>query len=210
MKIISDLENFLEWLDSFRDRILFIAIKPYWPRRIGPNWVSFLRVAIGIALFVMLFFFGVENKVLVMILFCVGVITDFIDGPIARGTDKVTEFGAILDPVADRILLVPIAVYALFFQYKWLLLVLFFTEVFGAAASLHFKSKEIYLESSIFGKIKMAFVSIAFIAILITWPAPPPQLFIYALWSAVPLTLLGALAKILELKNKAYAENKNF
>ena len=123
--IVYRLQFFLEHIDSYRDKLLFLFTKPCWPRKIIPNHISYVRVAIGIALFIMLFFFKIEDKVLVMSLFCIGVLTDFIDGPVARGTNKVTEFGATLDPVADRILLIPIAVYALFSQHKWLLLALF-------------------------------------------------------------------------------------
>lgn len=196
-------EQFLTKIDSFRDKILFRFIKPHWPRKITPNHISYLRAVIGVALFIMLFFLGIENKTLVMSLFCIGILTDFIDGPVARGTNRVTEFGAVLDPVADRFLLVPIAVYALFFRYKWLLLVLFLSEVIGAATSIYYKSKEVYLESSIFGKVKMTLLSVAFVSILITWPYAPPQFFIYLLWLAVPFSVLGSAAKILELKNKA-------
>jgi len=205
-KYIRDLEYFLENIDQYKDKILFLFIKPYWPRKIIPNHISYVRVAIGIALFIMLFFFGIEDKILVMSLFCIGVLTDFLDGPVARGTNKVTEFGAMLDSTADRILLIPVAVYALFHNYKWLLLVLFLTEVLGAVISLYYKSKEIYLESNIFGKIKMVMMSIAFIAILLNWPAAPNQTFIYLLWLSIPFSVLGAFTRILEIK-KIYVKN---
>lgn len=206
---IYSLQSFLEKVDSYRDKFLFLFIKPYWPRKIIPNYVSYVRVVIGIALFILLFFFGIEDKILIMSLFCVGVITDFIDGPIARGTNQVTEFGAMLDSTSDRILLIPIAVYALFSTYKWLLLILFLVEVLNAVASLYYKSKEIYVESNIFGKIKMVLMSIAFMAILITWPSAPSEIFICMLWFTILFSLLSASLRILELKNKAYAKIKS-
>lgn len=199
---ISQLQAFLENLDSYRDKFLFLFIKPHWPKIITPNHISYVRVAIGITLLIALFFFGIEDKILVMTLFCIGLFTDFIDGPVARGTNKVTEFGASLDPVADRILIIPIAVYALFFTHKWLLLALLVTEIISAFVSLYYKSKEVYLESNIFGKIKMVILSIAFVAILITWPLSPPDIFIYLLWLSIPTTMLASFARILELKNK--------
>lgn len=200
---IYDTEHFLEWLDSFRDKFLFLFIKPYWPKKIIPNHISYSRVVIGVVLAVLLFFFGIENKILIMSLFCVGVITDFIDGPVARGTSQVTEFGAMLDSTADRILLAPIAVYSLFFPHKWLLLTLLLLEVLNAATSVYYKSKEIYLESNIFGKIKMVLMSASFIALLITFPIAPPQFFIYLLWLTMPLTLLSAGTRILNIKKHA-------
>jgi len=202
MKSINDLENFLEWMDSFRDRFLFIFIKPYWPRIITPNHITYIRAIIGIALFVLLFFFDITDRILILSLFFVGVVTDFVDGPVARGTSRVTEFGAMLDSTVDRLLLAPIAVYALFGTHKWLLLILFLFEIMNALVSLLYKSKEIYLESNIFGKIKMVLMSVAFIAILFFWPLEPSQYFFYMLWLTIPLTLLSAFTRILELKNK--------
>ena len=201
-KIIYDLEYFLEWVDGFRDKFLFLFIKPYWPRIIIPNHITYIRVIIGVALFILLFFFGIENKVLIMSLFAIGVITDFIDGPVARGTNRVTEFGAMLDSTSDRILLAPIAVYSLFGPHKWLLLALILVEMLNALASLYYRTKEIYLESNIFGKTKMVIMSCVFIIILVVWPSSPHIIFIYALWLTIPFSFLSAFSRILELKSK--------
>lgn len=199
---LNKLEKFLEWLDSFRDRFLFLFIKPYWPRIITPNHVTYVRAAIGVALCVLLFFFDITDRVLILTLFFVGVITDFVDGPVARGTNRVTEFGAMLDSTVDRLLLAPIAAYALFSSHKWLLLILFLFELMNALVSMIYKSKEIYLESNIFGKIKMVLMSVAFIAILFYWPLIPPLYFFYMLWLTIPLTIISAVTRIIELKNK--------
>lgn len=189
-------------MDSYRDKALFLFIKPYWPRKIIPNYVTYIRVVIGILLFVLLFFFGIENKALILWLFAVGVLTDFIDGPIARGTNQVTEFGAMLDSTSDRILLAPIAVYSLFQWHKWLLLILILVEIANAITSIFYKSKEIYLESNIFGKVKMVLMSIVFIVMLIIWPTPPSTFFIDMLWLTIPFSFLSALTRILDLKSK--------
>jgi len=208
-KFIDNLQSFLENIDSYRDKALFIFIKPYWPRKIIPNYVTSIRIIIGILLFILLFFFSIEDKTLITWLFVIGVITDFIDGPIARGTNKVTELGAMLDSTADRILIIPIAFYALFKIHKWLLLILVLVEIINAIFSIWYKSKEIYLESNIFGKIKMTLLSIVFIAILIVWPAIPPQLFIWLLWCSIIFSFLSIFSKLLELKNNGKIKPQN-
>ena len=201
---LDDLKIFLEKIDYYRDEILFLFIKPYWPRSIIPNYLTYSRILIGIALFVLLFFFGIENKLLIISLFCVGVLTDLFDGSVARGINKVTEFGAMLDSTADRIIILPIAVYSLFVYHKWLLLTLILTEILNAVISIYYKSKEIYLESNIFGKTKMVLLSIVFIAILIVWPQAPPLLFIYGLWLTIPFSFASIFARITELKIKKH------
>ena len=206
--LLSELQTFLEKLDSYRDKLLFLFIKPYWPRKITPNHVTWIRVFIGIFLFVLLFWFGIENKLMVILLFCVGVLTDLIDGPVARGTNRVTEFGAMLDSTADRIIILPIAVYSLFEHHKWILLTLLLVEIINAIASIFYKSKEIYLESNIFGKTKMVLLSVVFIVILIIWPDPPSLFFIDFLWFSVIFSFLSIFARVIELNNKGHIKNK--
>ena len=199
---LSDLKYSLEKLDNVRDRVLFLFIKPYWPQIITPNHLTISRIFISVALFVLLFFYGYDNKAVIISLFCIGALTDLFDGSVARGLNKVTELGAMLDSTADRLLIVPIAVYSLFPQYKWLLLALLLAEIFNSFISIYYKSKEIYLESNIYGKTKMVIQSLVFAAILIVWPNDPSKIFIYALWSTIILTFLSASARIAELKEK--------
>jgi CDP-diacylglycerol--glycerol-3-phosphate 3-phosphatidyltransferase len=203
---INKLKLFLEKIDSYRDKILFLFIKPYWPDWFIPNYMTSIRIVIGILLFVLLFFLGIEDKSLIIWLFVIGALTDFIDGPIARGKNQVTELGAMLDSTADRILIIPIAFYSLFQVHKWLLLILVLVEIINAISSIYYKSKEIYLESNIFGKTKMVVMSVVFIVILIVWPNSPPLFYIYCLWLTVPLSFLSIFTRILELHPKKYEQ----
>lgn len=202
IKFLDKIQSFLEKIDSYRDKVLFVFIKPCWPKKIIPNHITYIRLIIGTLLFILLFFFGIENKILIFSLFCIGVLTDFIDGPVARGTNKVTEFGAMLDSTSDRVLILPIAIYSLYEMHKWLLLILILAEIINAIFSIYYKSKDIYLESNIFGKIKMALFSVPFIAILFFWPFAPSKFFIYMLWITLPFSFLSIFVKVLELKNK--------
>lgn len=205
--ILKDLKNFLEKLDHYRDELLFLFIKPYWPRNILPNHITYVRVFIGALLFVLLFFFGIEDNLLIISLFCIGVLTDLFDGSVARGLNKATEFGAMLDPIADRILILPIAVYSLYKFQKWLLLSLLLIEIIGALISLFYKSREVY-KANIFGKTRMVMVSVVFIVILIVWPKKPPVFFIDVLWASLIFSFLSIFTRILELNNKGYIKNK--
>jgi len=201
-KFINDFKFSLESVDKLRDELLFLFIKPYWPRKITPNRITYIRVVIGILLFVLLFFFKIEDNWLIISLFFIGVITDLFDGSVARGTNQVTEFGAMLDPTADRILILPIAIYSLFEFHKWLLLSLLLAEVINGLVSIYYKSKEIYIESNIFGKTKMVLQSIVFIVILIVWPSAPSQFFIFILWITIVFTFLSIFSRVSELKLK--------
>lgn len=206
--ILNDIKFFLEKIDLYRDKLLFLFIKPCWPRKITPNYITYVRVVIGAGLFVVLFFFGIVDKPLIVFLFCLGAITDLFDGSVARGLNKVTEFGTMLDPVADRILILPIAIYSLYANQKWLLLCLLLAEVMGAFLSMFHKSKEAHVVPNIFGKTKTVLLSLVFIAILVVWPKTPSVFFIDMLWFSLVLTMLSIFTKMLELNKKGYITNK--
>jgi phosphatidylglycerophosphate synthase len=161
-----------------------------------------VRLFIAVTLFVLIFFFKIYDKNIIIALFVIGVFSDAIDGPIARGLNKVTEFGAILDSTSDRALLLPIAVYGLLEVNVALLCVLIAIELLNGAVSLYYKSMEIYLESNIFGKTKMFLACVVFIAMLYMWPTPPSALFIFILWFTIPFTFLSMFTRINELHSK--------
>jgi len=199
-RFFEGLKLFLEKLDHYRDEALFVFIKPYWPIKITPNMITTVRIIIGILLFVLLFFFRIEDKSLILWLFFFGVLTDILDGSVARGKNMVTELGAMLDPVADRIIIITIAVYSLFESHKWLLLVLLLIEVVNLFISIYYINKKIRVESNIFGKTKMVMQSLVFVAILVFWPKPPSQFFIALLWISIIFTILSIISKALEIR----------
>ena len=206
--LLDDLKSFLEKIDHYRDEFLFLFIKPYWPRKISPNQLTYIRIIFGAILFVLLFFFNIENKLLIISLFCLGAATDLFDGSVARGLNKKTEFGAMLDPIADRILVLPIAFYSLHESHKWLLLILLLTEAVGALVSVYQKSKGADAGVNIFGKTRMVLLSFVFIVILIVWPNEPSIFFIDILWISLFLSLLSIFARILELNKTGHIKNK--
>lgn len=68
----------------------------------APNVITFVRLAC-IPLFVWLLF-GAHRQTLAAVLLAVLGITDWVDGYVARRYGQVSTLGKILDPIADRIL----------------------------------------------------------------------------------------------------------
>ena len=69
------------------------------------NLITLLRIGIS---FVFLIFFYQENiylYYLAVFLYIVAALTDLLDGYIARQNKQVSDFGKLLDPLADKILL---------------------------------------------------------------------------------------------------------
>ena len=69
-----------------------------------PNIISVVRL-LCVPLFLYLLF-GLENRAAAGVLLAVLGATDWVDGYIARHWDQVSELGKILDPTADRVMLI--------------------------------------------------------------------------------------------------------
>ena len=72
-----------------------------------PNLLSFARLA---TVPVFLWLWLSDRRDAAVILYAVGAWTDFFDGKIARATNSVTELGKLLDPLADRVFIITLAV----------------------------------------------------------------------------------------------------
>jgi CDP-diacylglycerol---glycerol-3-phosphate 3-phosphatidyltransferase len=69
-----------------------------------PNFITLVRILL-IPVFVLLFFTPTPDRSLsAAVIFVVAAITDLLDGYIARRTGQVTKLGKLLDPIADKLL----------------------------------------------------------------------------------------------------------
>jgi len=184
---IKYLKYFLEKIDRRRDKLLFPLIKSYWPRFITPNHLSILRIFMGIGLCFLLFS-GFEDKTFIVPIFGIGILLDLLDGSVARALNKKTKIGAILDPLGDKVLIIPVATYSLIKNYKRLLLFLILPEIISILTLIYYKIRNQMTESNIsniFGKTKMVLESVAFGIILFSLPSSPPNFSIVLLVLAV-------------------------
>lgn len=203
----NELEHLLEDINLKKDKVVFSLVQSYWPRRITPNHLTIARIMIGMALFILLFNFRIDNGWLILPFFFIGILTDLLDGVLARGFNMVSKFGAMTDPIADRVILVPIAVYSLIELNKFILFFLLVLEVINALISVIAHGKEVFSGSNIFGKTKMFLQSLVFMGILIFWPQEPHIFFIYILWISLICMLISIASKIIQLETY-YASKK--
>jgi CDP-diacylglycerol--glycerol-3-phosphate 3-phosphatidyltransferase len=96
-------------LATRHDRIMTLA-----------NSISISRILLAFPLVYILNIFSVKSQEMAYavwgIIFLI-VLSDFLDGYVARKTDEITNFGKIIDPVADKICLVVVLTF-LIFEYK--------------------------------------------------------------------------------------------
>ncbi|OGS07007.1 MAG: hypothetical protein A2270_05920 [Elusimicrobia bacterium RIFOXYA12_FULL_51_18] len=64
-----------------------------------------MRMSLSLVIFALIFYRSFWSVILAFILLTVASISDYVDGVIARRTHTTTPFGAIVDPLADKILI---------------------------------------------------------------------------------------------------------
>ena len=159
-----------------------------------PDIITFSRL-IFVALFTYTLFKG-YSTLLVLTIFALGALTDLFDGEVARGFHEVSDVGARMDQIFDRVF-TGVAFFALFFYFKdnnltFMILPLILSvtrEIVGIPGFMvaFLRGKDSYHVKEI-GKVTTFAQGIVFGAIIIqaSW----------ALYLAVPLAILGIFAGI--------------
>ncbi len=69
-----------------------------------PNKITVLRILLAFIFMILLFSRGVIFKISAFGVFVLAAFTDYLDGFIAKKYDIISDFGKIMDPVADKVL----------------------------------------------------------------------------------------------------------
>jgi len=69
-----------------------------------PNRLTLMRIALSFVLILFLLTPGVQAKIAAMVVFAAASLTDLWDGKLARKHGIVTDFGVLMDPIADKVL----------------------------------------------------------------------------------------------------------
>jgi cardiolipin synthase (CMP-forming) len=133
-----------------------------------PNFLTGLRLA-AVPVFVVLFLYGRLGAALAV--FIGAMITDWLDGIAARLLKQFTALGAILDPIADKVLGVAALVLLCWSQRlpRWLLWLLIFREVciVTAIGILTRTGRSYAIRPTRFGKYATAFLAVTSIFALV-------------------------------------------
>ena len=69
-----------------------------------PNQLTILRIILTVFFVFFIFVPGLTFKVFALVVFSAAALTDWLDGKIAKSRNLITNFGKIMDPIADKIL----------------------------------------------------------------------------------------------------------
>jgi CDP-diacylglycerol---glycerol-3-phosphate 3-phosphatidyltransferase len=181
-----------------------------------PNKLTVSRFGLTVVFLWAMFSKFAFNDTLALFFFCLAGITDFLDGRIARSRNLITNFGKLMDPLADKIMVcsafiafvesthlnptAPVKVGA------WMVVIIVGRELAITGLRLLAASKNIVLAAERYGKHKTISQIVCVIALLVVdacqeWPAAlkdlltpwVPQFAEIMLWLTVGLTAMSGI-----------------
>jgi CDP-diacylglycerol---glycerol-3-phosphate 3-phosphatidyltransferase len=135
-----------------------------------PNVLTILRILAVPVLVVALLDDTPNGDVLAAIVFALASLTDLLDGYLARSRNWVTDFGKLMDPIADKLLIVAalVALVSLNELAAWVAMVIIAREFAVTAMRMNALSRGLVLPAGMFGKAKAVLqVAMVFAVILV-------------------------------------------
>ncbi|MBO4276227.1 CDP-diacylglycerol--glycerol-3-phosphate 3-phosphatidyltransferase [Candidatus Saccharibacteria bacterium] len=135
----------------------------------GPTILTILRIILVGPVIAGIFMEGLPAKIIALVCFIIGSITDNIDGRWARRDKLVTDFGAFLDPLADKMLtnLTFLAFVILGQMPLWMFMVILVRDYAVDGLRMIAARKNVTISASIFGKVKTTVQMITLISMLL-------------------------------------------
>ncbi len=134
-----------------------------------PNKLTASRFLLTVALLLVMFSQVRYHETVALVLFCLAGVTDYLDGQIARRRQLITNFGILMDPLADKIMVCSafIAFVGMHWLPAWMAVVVVARELAITGLRLLAASKNVVLAAEGFGKHKTLSQITAIIAIFV-------------------------------------------
>jgi len=138
-------------------------------------------------------------------IFLAAVLTDWLDGRIARSTRQITTLGKLLDPIADK-LLISTALISLVQVGRapaWMVVLIVGRELAITGLRTIAASQSIIIHASGFGKYKMLAEVAAVTLLILDWPPhlgiiAIPSVGLLCLWAAMALSIFSGVEYFLK------------
>lgn len=195
-----------------RDRP-FLYIARFIPKWITPNLITVLRIFLIIPIYLL---YMQEQYIWTTVLFILFLLSDALDGAVARYRNTITKIGALLDPAADKIIFVSIllmvgvgklstAVIATILLLEASLVL--FAVVIGPILIVAFKYRP-KIGANVYGKIKFGTEGMA-VSLLLLWPKIDSIIFIgeVLMWIAAAFALLSIITHFVTKEKRETRES---
>ena len=147
-----------------------------------PTKLTCLRLVLTFIVMALLFVAGAAAKALALGLFLLAAATDWLDGLLARRWGQISPLGALLDPIADKVLV--LGLFLAFVQLRvipaWMVLIILLRELVITGVRLVAASRHVVLSADREGKHKtvsqMVTIFVVLAVMLAKEAAAPPGL----------------------------------
>jgi CDP-diacylglycerol--glycerol-3-phosphate 3-phosphatidyltransferase len=180
---------------------------PMFPLNL-PNVLTVVRILAVPVVVVALLDETPNGDALAAAVFALAALTDGLDGYIARSRDAVTTFGKLMDPLADKLLIVAalVSLVSLGRLAAWVAMVIIAREVAVTGLRAVAAEQGVVISASWLGKLKTA-LQVAAVFALILWESSPlgVDLLVYA---AVAATVISGADYFLGLRRRIEEERE--
>jgi len=132
------------------------------------NRLTMLRIVLTFVFMIFLRIPGLWAKIVSLLIFILAALSDYFDGRIAQKKNMVTDFGKLMDPIADKILV--LAAFIAFVQMQlikdWMVLIIISREILITSLRLFALNKAKVLSAAKAGKHKTLSQMLVIFAIL--------------------------------------------
>lgn len=150
-----------------------------------PNKITIGRIALVFVFMVFLFIKGVPAKVCALITFLLAAFSDYLDGYIAKKYNIISDFGKIMDPVADKVL--TLAAFIAFVELKlipaWMVVIIVMRELLVTSIRIFALYKREVLPAGIGGKQKTVSQMFAILVILVFMTIKEAGVTVFHFWN---------------------------
>ncbi|MBP5647895.1 CDP-diacylglycerol--glycerol-3-phosphate 3-phosphatidyltransferase [Candidatus Saccharibacteria bacterium] len=134
-----------------------------------PTFLTILRMFLSVIFMIFALLPNGWAKITALVIFILAAITDKIDGHLARKNKQVTDLGAFLDPLADK-MLVDLAFLVLVYQNiipVWVFAIILVRDLAVDGMRMNAAKKRATVSASFLGKLKTTFQMIALTIIML-------------------------------------------
>lgn len=165
-----------------------------------PNLLTGLRLVL-VPIFLFFLFAGdghqTASRITAFAIFAVAIITDRLDGSLARSYGVTSEFGKLADPIADKMLIGSALIgLSMLGDLPWWVTVVILTREIGVTVLRFAVISRGVIPASRGGKLKTLVQAIAiglFILPLQNWPSQWQTVAWWVMWAAIVLTVVTGL-----------------
>jgi len=120
------------------------------------NKLTILRIILTFVFMGFLFVSGLAAKIVALCIFCFAGITDLLDGWLARKRNEMSDFGKLMDPVADKVLVLGafLAFVELGLIAAWMVIIIIIRELLITGLRLFALRRNVVVEAGLSGKHK--------------------------------------------------------